>query len=254
MKRIWLGVGAACFAALFLISGAKIWTWHQESEASQRAFEELSALVGQSDMAPGLSGKAEDGGLTVLEEYSALYEQNSDFVGWVQIEGTKIDYPVMQSPDDPDFYLKHDFEKQYNTAGTPYIQSDCDLLTSDNLIIYGHYMNSGYMFSALHKYTDMDFYNEYKHIRFDTKYSHGTYEVIAVFATTANEGGFQYHHFVDAEDEEAFDDYITACKELAFYDTGVTAQYGDRLITLSTCEYSHKNGRMVVVAKQISGD
>ena len=78
------------------------------------------------------------------------------------------------------------------------------------------------------------------------------YEIVAVFKTVAySEQGFKYYHFVHAESAEAFDEYIAQCKALALYDTGVTAEYGDQLITLSTCEYSRPNGRMVVVAKKI---
>ena len=88
---------------------------------------------------------------------------------------------------------------------------------------------------------------------FDTLMEHHTYEVIAVFTTTASKGqGFNYHHFIDADSPEEFDEYIADCKIRALYDTGVTATYGDKLITLSTCEYSQKNGRFAVVAKRIS--
>ena len=111
-------------------------------------------------------------------------------------------------------------------------------------------MNNGSMFSDLCKYESEDFYQEHKTIRFDTLDSFGDYEVIAAFKTVAySESGFKYYHFVRAEQEEDFDEFIEGCKELALYDTGVSAEYGDQLITLSTCEYSRTNGRMVVVAK-----
>lgn len=100
------------------------------------------------------------------------------------------------------------------------------------------------------KYESEDFYQDHKTIHFDTLDSFGEYEVIAAFKTVAySEQGFKYYHFVRAEQEEDFDEFIAKCKELALYDTGVTAEYGDQLITLSTCEYSRTNGRMVVVAK-----
>ena len=189
---------------------------------------------------------------TAFEKYAAVYEQNSDFVGWISIEGTNIDYPVMQTVDNPNYYLKRSFEKQYSDYGVPYVQENCDLGLSDNCVIYGHHMNNGSMFADLCKYADEDFYREHKTIRFDTLSGFGEYEVVAAFKTVAySEQGFKYYHFVNAEDENAFNEYISQCKELALYDTGVTAEYGDRLITLSTCEYSRQNGRMVVVAKKI---
>lgn len=117
-------------------------------------------------------------------------------------------------------------------------------------MLYGHHMNNGSMFSDLCKYESEDFYQDHKTIHFDTLDSFGEYEVIAAFKTVAySEQGFKYYHFVRAEQEEDFDEFIAKCKELALYDTGVTAEYGDQLITLSTCEYSRTNGRMVVVAK-----
>ena len=156
----------------------------------------------------------------------------------------------MQTKDNPNFYLKHAFDKSYSSYGVPYMQENCDIGISDNLVLYGHHMNNGSMFSDLCKYEDETFYQEHKTIRFDTLEGFGEYEVIAAFKTVAySEEGFKYYHFVQAENEEDFDGYIAECKELALYDTGVTAEYGDQLITLSTCEYSRTNGRMVVVAK-----
>ena len=184
------------------------------------------------------------------EDAHRLGYENSDLVGWISIPGTRIDYPVMQTKDNPNFYLKHAFDKSYSSYGVPYMQENCDVGISDNLVLYGHHMNNGSMFSDLCKYESEDFYQEHKTIRFDTLDSFGDYEVIAAFKTVAySEEGFKYYHFVRAEQEEDFDEFIAKCKELALYDTGVTAEYGDQLITLSTCEYSRTNGRMVVVAK-----
>lgn len=217
---------------LFLFSGVMLYRQHADEKQSAEAFDNIAALV--------------------QDETPPADEQNSDFVGWISIDGTNIDYPVMQTIDNPNYYLKRSFEKQYSDYGVPYVQENCDLGLSDNCVIYGHHMNNGSMFADLCKYADEDFYREHKIIRFDTLSGFGEYEVVAVFKTAAySEQGFKYYHFVNAEDETAFNEYISQCKELALYDTGVTAEYGDRLITLSTCEYSRQNGRMVVVAKKI---
>lgn len=184
-------------------------------------------------------------------KYAELYSQNSDLMGWIRIDGTGIDYPVMQSKDDPDFYLKHNFSKEYSRFGLPYMQANCGF-SSDNIIIYGHNIKSKSMFNELTDYKDKDFYTAHKYITFATLNEQRTYEVIAAFKTVANsDSGFQYYAFVNANTEEEFNDYVAKCKALSFYDTDVTAEYGDKLITLSTCEYSQKNGRFVVVAKQI---
>ena len=179
-----------------------------------------------------------------------MYAQNSDLVGWISIPGTRIDYPVMQTKDTPNFYLKHAFDKSYSSYGVPYMQENCDVGISDNLVLYGHHMNNGSMFSDLCKYESEDFYREHNVIRSDTLASFVEYEVIAAFKTIASlEEGFKYYHFVNAESAGAFDGFIAECKALALYETSVSAEYGDQLITLSTCEYSRTNGRMVVVAK-----
>ena len=189
----------------------------------------------------------------MLAKYKELYLQNEDMVGWISIAGTTINYPVIQTPDEPNFYLKRNFEKAYSDLGTPYIQENCNIAESDNLVIYGHHIKGGKMFGALEDYKSKSFYEEHKTIQFDTLTEQAEYEIVAVFKTVAySVEGFRYYDFVNAENEEAFDAYIGKCKELALYDTGVNAKYGDRLITLSTCEYSAQNGRLVVVAKKVS--
>ena len=205
----------------------------------------------QLDELESIAQTAHDNAQNADNKYAELYAQNSDFIGWLRIDGTGIDYPVMQSKDDPDFYLKHNFSKEYSRFGIPYMQANCNL-SSDNIIIYGHNIKSKSMFNELTKYKDKDFYIAHKYITFDTLNEHRTYAVIAVFKTVAySDRGFQYYDFVNANTEEDFNAYIEKCEALSFYDTEVTAEYGDKLLTLSTCEYSQKNGRFVVVAKQI---
>ena len=97
-------------------------------------------------------------------------------------------------------------------------------------------------------------WEEHKTITFDTLTDRHQYEVIAVFKTvvyTNSSDSFKYYEFTDAENAAEFDAYVAKCKELSLYDTGVSAEYGDKLISLSTCEYSRNNGRLVVVAKRV---
>ena len=205
----------------------------------------------QLDKLESIAQTAHDNEQNSDNMYAELYAQNSDFMGWLRIDGTGIDYPVMQSKNDPDFYLKHNFSKEYSRFGIPYMQENCGLF-SDNIIIYGHNIKSKSMFNELTKYKDRVFYATHKYITFDTLDEHKTYEVIAVFKTVAySDRGFQYYDFVNANTEEEFKAYVEKCKALSFYDTGVTAKYDDKLLTLSTCEYSQKNGRFAVVAKLI---
>lgn len=256
MKRKYLMIGAAFFAALFLFSGVMLYRQYADEKQSAEAFENIAALVQEDKPQTETDDTQEEPTdlpkLTAFEKYAAVYEQNSDFVGWISIDGTNINYPVMQTIDNPNYYLKHSFEKQYSDYGVPYVQENCDLGLSDNCVIYGHHMNNGSMFADLCKYADEDFYRDHKIIRFDTLSGFGEYEIVAVFKTVAySDQGFKYYHFTRADSAEDFDAYIAKCKELALYDTGVSAEYGDRLITLSTCEYSRQNGRMVVVAKKV---
>lgn len=203
----------------------------------------------QLDELKSIAQTAHDNAQNADNKYAELYAQNSDFMGWIRIDGTGIDYPVMQSKDDPNFYLKHNFSKEYSRFGIPYMQENCGL-SSDNIIIYGHNIKSKSMFNELTEYKDKAFYTAHKYITFDTLNEHRTYEVIAVLKTVAySDRGFQYYDFVNANTEEEFDSFVEKCKALSFYDTGVTAEYGDKLLTLSTCEYSQKNGRLAVVAK-----
>jgi sortase B len=160
----------------------------------------------------------------------------------------------MHRPNELNYYLYRDFYKKWSNGGSLYIREACDVQTpTDNVTIYGHNMkNSGTMFHQLLDYTEKEFWQEHRYIRFDTLSERHTYEIIATFKTSANAGeGFPYHLFINAENEAEFDAFVKTCKELAFYDTGVSASYGDKLITLSTCEYTLDNGRLVVVAKRI---
>lgn len=261
MKRVFIGIGAVIFTALFLLSGWMIYRQYRDGKENQTAFEDVAALIKEETTPTTTTVQTElttvtptePPIMTAFEKYSGVYMQNTDFVGWISIAGTNIDYPVMQTVDDPDYYLKHSFEKEYSSYGVPYVQGNCDLATADNVVMYGHHMKDGSMFADLCKYTDPEFYRMHPIIRFDTLTGYGEYEIIAVFKTTATDSGFPYQRFVTAEDSAAFDAYIAKCKALSLYEIDVTAAYGDRLITLSTCEYSRTNGRMVIVAKRISG-
>ncbi len=183
----------------------------------------------------------------------ALHERNPDCVAWITIEGTVIDYPVMYRPSQKNYYLHRDFNGKHVSAGALFIAEYCDPDSSDNVIIYGHHMNSGKMFAALNKYKKMSFFEEHSRIVYETLNGPETYEIMFAFTTPVYTGhDFEYYAFSKANSAEEYDAYISACRERALYDTGVTAQYGDKLLTLSTCEYSQKNGRMVVVARRIN--
>ncbi len=248
----------AAFVALFSTSAYFIFDHYRQDKQQAELYDSLADMVDsaadtEEEPAEPVFYTEEK---TVLPELAELFQQNSDLAGWIRIEDTNINYPVMHTPDNPDFYLKHGFDKEYSDYGCPYVQENCDVqLPSDNVILYGHHMKNGSMFADLEKFRSQDFWQEHKTFFFNTVTDRYEYEIISVFKTfvySDSPESFKYYHFVNAETPEDFSAFIDRCKELSLYDTEVSAEYGDKLITLSTCEYSHTNGRLVVVAKRIS--
>lgn len=191
---------------------------------------------------------------TMIPGYAEIYAENEDTVGWLKIEGTRVDYPVMQTPDDPNFYLYWDFDKKNSQRGSVYAWGDADINEpSDNITLFGHNMADGSMFATLSNYVNKYYWEDNSLIFFDTLNEYHTYKIFAVFKTSANIGeGYSYHQFVDAENEDDFNTFVRTVKDLSFYDTGITPVYGDKMISLSTCEYTLDNGRLVVCAVRIS--
>lgn len=243
MKKIIYGIIIILLIGIMLISSYFIFKDKQEDKKQESTFEELVEIA--EDKEQNTDEKKED---TInIEE---LYEINNDIIGWVKIEDTNINYPVMQTKDRPNYYLRKDFYKKYSQWGTPFLAENCDIQTSDNLIIYGHHINNSKMFGELEKYRNQEFYSHHKFIKFYTKDNLTEYEIISVFRTIAN-SEFKYYEFVNANDEREFETFITKCKELSFYNTENNAEFDDKLITLVTCDYSLKNGRLVVIARKV---
>lgn len=190
----------------------------------------------------------------ILPEYQTLYSLNKRLIGWVKIDDTYIDYPVLQTVNN-DYYLNHNFDQEEDKNGSIFLDKDCSIYPrSTNLILYGHHMRSGRMFGQLNKYSSEKFYKEHKYIQFDTIYEKGTYEVMYVFRSKIYEESeivFKYYQFTDAVSETEFESNMKQMADMSLYDTGVNAEYGDELLTLSTCDYYTSDGRFVVVAKKI---
>ena len=199
-----------------------------------------------------------DGGQTkekpvMLPQYAGLYEENKDLVGWLSIDGMKIDYPVMQNEDDK-YYLHRDFYGNDSKYGCLYVREQADLDAGTNFIIYGHNMKDGSMFGDLDLYGKESFFKEHPTVSFDTLYEERTYEIVAVFRSqvyNVDDDVFKYYQFYEADTQEEFEDFYGNIKELSLYDTGVEAKFGDTFLTLSTCAYHVQDGRLVVVAKRV---
>ena len=193
---------------------------------------------------------------TMLEHMAALYAQNADIVGWIRIDDTKLDYPVMYTPDDEEKYLHANFEGKVDYAGLPFIDKDCTVdPESQNLILYGHNMKNGTAFKTIMSYENEKFWEEHPTIYYSTLYEERTYEVIAAFRDRVyekTEDCFKFYQFIDPATEEEFNGAISYFKENTSYDIEATAEYGDHLITLVTCAYHTRRGRFVVVAREIT--
>ena len=172
-----------------------------------------------------------------------------------KIDDTIIDYPVMQTVNN-EYYLNHNFNQEEDKNGCIFMDYQCDAVNGcDNIILYGHHMQSGKMFGTLNKYSNESYYEAHPRIKFDTIYNKGEYEVMYVFRSkvySEEEVTFKYYQFINAGSAKEFDSYMNEMAALSLYDTGVTANYGDKLLTLSTCDYQENEGRFVVVAKRVN--
>lgn len=187
-----------------------------------------------------------------LEE---LQKENSEIIGWLEIEGTNINYPVLQGKDN-EFYMKNNYKKEKSKNGSIFLDKSYNWdIPSSNLLLYGHNNKNGTMFQELLKYKKEDFYKEHTKIKFTTNKEDSVYEIMSVFYSRVyykNEKNvFRYYYFVNAENEQEYNDFVNNAKKASIYDTGITAEYGEQLLTLSTCEYSQEDGRFVVVAKKL---
>lgn len=230
-----------------------------EQEKSKNMAAKVDAVVKEAmqSYSPTATGSANSPAAeapAILSQYAELAQQNQEFYGWIKIDNTIVDYPVMHTPDDPEKYLQLNFDGEYSIAGTIFMDHRCSA-ESDDLILYGHNMKNKTMFGSILNYQDEAYWREHPIIHFDTRYEQREYQIVAAFFDRVydeNDACFKYYNFIEAADEDTFYEAIHSYQEKALYDTGVSAQYGDQLLTLSTCAYHTKNGRFAVVARRCS--
>lgn len=189
-----------------------------------------------------------------MKKIEKLRKENSEVVGWIQINGTTINYPILQTNNNK-YYLTHNYQKKESKYGSIFLKTECNLKNNNsNLIIYGHHMEDKQMFYPLVNYIDKKYYEEHKTIQIATLEEECTYTIMSVFKSRVfyqdEKDVFRYYNYTDLKDKNKYNEFIQNCKKIELYDTGIVAKYGDRIITLITCEYSQKNGRIVVVAKK----
>lgn len=270
-------LGAVCLAAAIVCFVWYFWSDFTNSRGnkvnerlrelrgtSQETVETLSNDEFFSEGAPELEAAASGavGGMmgeaaeapAVLPEYEAILQENQDFAGWITIEGTKVDYPVMLTESDADYYLRRNYNGENDINGTLFMDARTNLKQrSTNIIIYGHNMKSGEMFGGLKKYLNEDYWMEHKQISFDTIYEKGTYEIFAVCLAQVqyrDAEGFRYYDFIQADSEETFQEYLDNIEQLSVFIGTDMPEYGDELLTLSTCNNYVEDGRLFLVAKK----
>lgn len=256
---------------VFLVSGFFLLRDLERSRREREANRQLASQVQEAEEETVEDGKqpgseealeemhGEDKAKTakILPKYTGLWEQNNDLAGWISIEDTEIDYAVMYTPKDPEYYLHRGFDREEAASGSLFIGEGW-VSEAGNTIIYGHHMRDGTMFGTLDEYKAEGYAEEHPIIRFDTLTEEGEYQVMAAFYSQIyslkERDVFRYYWYADLRKEERFEEYVEQVKEAALYDTGIDAVYGDELLTLSTCSYHTDEGRFVVVAKKISGE
>lgn len=227
-------------------------------QADEAGIQKEEVIVAQTETVENEVYAAEpiqEIGPQILPEFQTLYEQNSDFAGWITIEGTEIDYPVMQAvAQSSDFYLDHNFDGKEDINGSIFLDSRNNLEEpNDNMIVYGHNMKSGMMFGDLKEYLEPAFWKEHKKVKFNTIYEKAEYEIVAVCLSKVSEDGdgeFKYYDFIDAGNKKSFKRYVKNLKALNIMDEKISLSYGDKLLTLSTCNNYTEDGRLFLVAKK----
>ena len=247
LKKIKIILYPICIVLIF-VSVWNLWSIRKSTERTTQMYAAL-AETAHADEEEENIGEDTAGNPILL----ALKEQNPELAGWITIPNTAIDYPVMQTVEDNDYYLKHDFQGNEDIHGTPFLDTNCKLGVSQNLIIYGHHMKDGTMFQNLMLYKDSAFCEDNPIIYFDTIDRSGIYELLFVMVMSEKDTEeFPYYKCINLTSEETYQGFFKRCSQYACWSSGEMPDYGEELLTLSTCEYSNKNGRLVIVARRVN--
>ncbi len=220
-----------------------------ETRGSKRDLERVYRTLEEAELQEGSEESAEEEDWAA--KYRALAEENGELFGWIHIDGTDIDYPVMYSPERPRYYLKHSFWGKRSDYGTPCLDERCVPEISNNYVIYGHNMRNGTMFAQLHRYESKEFWEEHPYIQLDTLTEQGIYEVFSVFHfdTEHEEYWFNAHTYLG---EMEVCEFLRGASARQLYDTGIEPVSGDRFLTLCTCDRTYRNGRFFVLARKVT--
>lgn len=255
MKHIFTLIFVLCLSAAAFL-GWRVYQKQQEYKAGQESINEVYTMMNEAAeevklFDPEMS--EEEKNSRKLDQYAILHQKNSDMIGWITIEGTPVNYPVMYTPEVPDYYLYRNFQKKDSVYGSIYLESSCKLDGSTkNLLLYGHHMKNGDMFASLQEFDSRDYWKAHSVVEFNTLDEICKYEVIAAFKQSAEHVDEEFMAMLQAGTEERYKEFLQFIKKNRFYDTGIEAQWPEQLVTLATCEYTQKDGRFFVVAKKAS--
>ncbi len=260
MKRVLRIVLLIICIVVFIFSAVSLGRYALDTWRTVRDFNDLAGMVKDDTVTiPDLDSDTEDidESARMMAKYGDLYDLNRDFIGWLSIDGTNIDYPVMYTPYDPEYYLHRNFYGETDSSGTLFADYRCSFNPdSTNIIIYGHHMRSGTMFGRLVDFKDEDYLEAHSTITFDTIYRSGTYEIFAAFLSKAydiDDDVFKYYDFINAYSAEEYYDYLANIKAISlYYNDSIAPEYGTGLLTLSTCDYTQDDGRFVLLARRVN--
>lgn len=231
---------------VMLVSGAMIAKEWLERRRDIKGFEKLEEIIiseTQDNEAVENTEQSEVSQKRSMRNLEPLFEANGDCMGWIYISDTSVNYPVMYTPQEPQKYLRKNFDGEYSASGVPFLDGnstpDCD-----NLIIYGHNMKNGTMFSDITQYRNKEFFEKHSYIEFETADGLKTYRVFAVVCLKKTDKWYRNSLF---ENEKQYQNAIAEIKGRSLYDAGVTPQYGEQLLTLSTCFGDSEDSRIIVI-------
>lgn len=243
-----------CFI-VFVVSCIILINQLVKSSGAKNLNNKLQDLYSTSDSS---QPDSDDGKKEIAKKFTELYNRNNEIVGWLEIDGTSISYPVLQTNNN-DFYLSHDFDKKESKTGAVFADFRYNVLSdkpADNTVIYGHNTLDGTFFGALHDYKKLDFIKAHPTIKFNTLYNDAEYKIVSCFLINTIESQddkplFDYHNRILFSNESQFNYFRDEIESRSYYKTGVDLRYGDELITLSTCSHEFYEGRFVIVARKL---
>lgn len=239
-----LNVLLGFFIALTFLALAGLCAYAFIMGGAKQEYEEIASVV-------DAQAQSTSAGQAPTDAYASLQAQNPDFVGWVELEDTTLRYPVVQTPDDPQYYLRRDFNGNDSLAGVPFLDARCDMEDGTCLIVYGHNMNDGSMFAPLQQYLSEEFWTKHPVLRCDSMTQRREYAVMAVLHFADSQQAADAYYRVP-ETEEEFTALVENLRAGALYDTGVEAAWGEQLLLLSTCDRYDSNARILVAARLLS--